>query len=625
MAKNEGNKELLLECAWRLADWNQERPMIESALDSMTPVATPRRRVFETYLALLAAYSAKTPEEAAVAKKTFAKLCDEGVQLSLRKWYYLSETVTQAHYPLLQTFQQFVELQETQQIFARIAQTNAQNLDTRSAELKSIVGTWRDRLPNLWDDINVWSDLVAWRQHVFSAINKAYLPLVPPPNAPGGQQNASSFAYRGFHETAWIINRFAHVARKHNLNEVCITSLTKIYTLPNIEIQEAFLKLREQAKAHYQNPSELASGLEVIDNTNLMYFNGPQKAEFFTLKGMFLAKLKLHDEANQTFNLAVSMDMSFPKAWAEWGEYHDRMFKENPTDLNIAANAVSCYLQAAGLYKSAKVRKLLIRILWLLSLDDAAGTIAKAFDNYKGEIPTWYWITFVPQLLLTYTKTDARYVRNILVKIAKTYPQALFFQLRTTRDDLQQAKLRWLAGEKMRQQAIMRAADAAAAKGEAPPPEPESSSQPLVTPGGTQIPAPIQGQRQPWDWVDDIMAILKTAFPLLALSMEMIVDQMSSRFKPQPDEDIYRLISALLSDALQVRDPCFAFLPSPVAYLVPRSQQYVARAALPNDDGLLAPSTNSNIARFAESLQPPHTKVRFAPPAASEQNFSTRY
>jgi transformation/transcription domain-associated protein len=35
---------------------------------------------------------------------------------------------------------------------------------------------------------------------------------------------------------------------------------------------------------------------------------------------------------------------------------------------------------------------ILVRTLWLLSLDDAAGTIAKAFDNYKGEIPTWYWI-----------------------------------------------------------------------------------------------------------------------------------------------------------------------------------------------------------------------------------------
>lgn len=498
--------------------------MIEDALASMNPVATPRRRVFETYLALLAAYSAKTQDEANNAKKMFAKLCDEGVQLSLRKWYYLPETVTQAHYPLLQTFQQFVELQETQQIFASLAGTNANNLDTRSAELKSIVGTWRDRLPNLWDDIDVWSDLVAWRQHVFSAINKAYLPLVPPPNAPGAPQNASSFAYRGFHETAWIINRFAHVARKHHLNEVCITSLTKIYTLPNIEIQEAFLKLREQAKAHYQNPSELASGLEVINNTNLMYFNGPQKAEFFTLKGMFLAKLHLHDEANQTFNLAVSMDMSFPKAWAEWGEYHDRMFKENPADLTIAANAVSCYLQAAGLYKSAKVRKLLVRILWLLSLDDAAGTISKAFDNYKGEIPTWYWITFVPQLLLTLSQREARYVRVILLKIAKTYPQvrlspsppcspcarrltgfgsplpfsrlqALFFQLRTTRDDLSLAKRQWQAQEHAKMQQLKRQQEQqAAANGDAPPPadqaEGADGAPSIVTPGGTQVAAP---------------------------------------------------------------------------------------------------------------------------------------
>jgi hypothetical protein len=36
-----------------------------------------------------------------------------------------------------------------------------------------------------------------------------------------------------------------------------LPKLSRIYTLPNIEIQEAFLKLREQAKCHYQNPKEL--------------------------------------------------------------------------------------------------------------------------------------------------------------------------------------------------------------------------------------------------------------------------------------------------------------------------------------------------------------------------------
>ncbi|KAG1240638.1 hypothetical protein G6F68_017464 [Rhizopus microsporus] len=125
----------------------------------------------------------------------------------------------------------------------------------------------------MWDDIDVWSDLVAWRQHIFNAINRTYLPLIPLLQHPVGQANAGSshsYAYRGYHETAWIINRFAHVARKHQLYDVCINYLTKIYTLPNIEIQEAFLKLREQAKCYYQNTSELTAGLDVINNTNLI-------------------------------------------------------------------------------------------------------------------------------------------------------------------------------------------------------------------------------------------------------------------------------------------------------------------------------------------------------------------
>lgn len=418
LARNEGNKELFLECAWRLSDWSAERATLEENIESMSPTPTPRRRVFEAFLTLLKGMAGKSLDE---RRREFVSLCDAGIQLSLRKWFYLPEYVSQAHVPLLHVFQQFVELSEAQQIFHSLIDTDATNLDGRSQELKNVLQTWRERLPNLWDDINIWSDLVAWRQHVFSAINKAYLPLVP--SAQNGGGNASSFAYRGFHETAWIINRFAHVARKHQLHDVCITSLTKIYTLPNIEIQEAFLKLREQAKCHYQNPSELQAGLEVINNTNLMYFGPAQKAEFFTLKGMFLAKLNLADEANQIFNQAVSMDMTFPKAWAKWGEYNDRMFKSNPQDLSIAADAVSCYLQAAGLYKNAKSRPLLIRILWLLGLDDSTGTVAKAFDGYKGEVPVWYWITFIPQLLLSLSQREARYARILLMNIAKAYPQ----------------------------------------------------------------------------------------------------------------------------------------------------------------------------------------------------------
>ena len=419
LAKTEGNNDLLLECAWRLQDWANDKVQIQDAIQNMLPVPTPRKRVFEALMLLV---RSQTGEQ--VNPADFQRVCDEGIQFSLRKWYHLPEIVGDSHIPLLHIFQQWVELQEAaKQIFVSLASTDASNLDQRSQEMKATLQTWRDRLPNLWDNVNIWSDLVAWRQHIFGAINRAYMPLIPAAGPNAAAASANSHAYRGFHETAWIINRFAHVARKHHLTEVCISSLTKIYTLPNIEIQEAFLKLREQAKSHYQNPMELSSGLEVINNTNLGYFNPQQKSEFFTLKGMFLARLGMNEEAHTVFTQAVTLDMTFPKVWAEYGRYHDRLFKADPNDLQRATHAVACYLQAAGLYKSGKVRKLLVRILWLLSLDDATGTVSKAFDAYTGELPVWYWITFAPQLIGALANREARYARIILMQVAKKYPQ----------------------------------------------------------------------------------------------------------------------------------------------------------------------------------------------------------
>lgn len=69
--------------------------------------------------------------------------------------------------------------------------------------------------------------------------------------------------------------------------------------------------------------------------------------------------------------------------------------------------------------------------------------------------------------------------------------------------------------------------------------------------------AAVEGQasfaiRQAWEHVDEVVQILKTAFPLLILSMETMVDQILQRFKATPEEEIYRLICMLLQDAVQV-------------------------------------------------------------------------
>ena len=649
-AKHENFNDLLLEASYRNYElWTKAETLegIGQIIKAVSDAPTPRRIFFQAFMSLLKFHD-KTETQT-----DFNRVCDEAMQLSIRKWHQLPKRITNAHIPILQGFQQLVELHDAQLIFQSLHSTNATNLDTKSAELKLLLGSWRDRLPNVWDDINAWQSLVTWRQHIFQQINTTYLNLIPPANA---NNTGNSFAYRGYHETAWIINRFAHVARKHQLPEVCITQLGKIYTLPNIEIQEAFLKLREQAKCHYQNPKELNNGLEVINNTNLNYFGAQQKAEFFTLKGMFLAKLGQTTEANDAFGTALYYDIRLPKAWAEWGYYNDYMFKLEPDNIERASAAVSCYLEAASLYKNAKSRKLLSRILWLLSIDSADKKISKAFEEFKGDCPVWYWITFIPQLLTSLSQREANISRGILVKIAKMYPQALYFQLRTHREDMfsikKQADQR---NEKSKQQSKQTASGAKSDGAESEKPGPSSrpntatsdvimantssdgtanglvegtssalqpqtasatansttagasNASPNDTTNGTsgspkREPEAKEQQKsedgsqepekdkKPWEHSDEIMQVLKTAFPLLALSIETMVDQIQKHFKCPADEDAYRLIVALLNDGLS----------------------YIGRMpAAYAQDYKLPPATEANIRKFAETILPSHIRGAF--------------
>lgn len=658
-AKHENLNDLLLEAAWRnIENWQSEgnREQLESLIKAVSDAPTPRRTFFQAFMALLQFHIKKENVN------EFNGVCDESIQLSIRKWLQLPKRITNAHLPILQHFQLLVELHDASHICASLGQTNERNLDTKSAELKLLLGTWRDRLPNLWDDINAWQDLVTWRQHIFQLINATYLSLLPPQT---NNVASNSYAYRGYHETAWIINRFAHVARKHQMPEVCINQLSRIYTLPNIEIQEAFLKLREQAKCHYQNPKELNSGLDVINNTNLNYFGAQQKAEFYTLKGMFLAKLNHVNEANEAFGVALYYDLRLAKAWSEWGQYSDQRFKSDSSDFELASNAVSCYLEAAGLYKNAKSRKLLSRILWLLSLDNDEGQVAGAFENFKGDTPVWYWITFIPQLLTSLSHREARLCKAVLVKIAKLYPQALFFLLRTNREDMFSIKKQ----HDQKQEKLNRARQQQQQQQSSPSTKPQTgdadgspvqNAQPLhantrspsqgltgqqpnqpTVPTPNQSPSqgqtqqsPVQGQahvqpqahggqgqtqpqgqqagsgqngvqppnqggsaepekeplKKPWEYSDEIMSGLKTAFPLLALSMETMVDQVHKNFKCPPDEDAYRLIVALLNDGL--------------SYVGRMPGSYAQDFKLPN-------ATEANITRFAETILPAHIRKSF--------------
>jgi transformation/transcription domain-associated protein len=86
----------------------------------------------------------------------------------------------------------------------------------------------------------------------------------------------------------------------------------------------------------------------------------------------------------------------------------------------------------------------------------------------------------------------------------------------------------------------------------------ESQRPAPANPGAGPHGAPDGGSaypRQAWDYVEEVVQLLKTAFPLLVLSLETIVDQVAGKFKSSSEEDTYRHLCMLLSDALQVQFP----------------------------------------------------------------------
>ena len=149
-----------------------------------------------------------------------------------------------------------------------------------------------------------------------------------------------------------------------------------------------------------QPGAELSIGLEVINSTNLHYFNGPQKAEFFCLKGIFLQRLALvqdeqrlvlmdrakdcettpgsdaftcprRDDAADilgmclgawrrtptAFSTALHVSDQSAKAWAAVGALHEQQFKERSRDVVEAANAVTSYLSAAKHARPDRARR----------------------------------------------------------------------------------------------------------------------------------------------------------------------------------------------------------------------------------------------------------------------------
>ncbi|KAL7102214.1 hypothetical protein ACP275_08G105000 [Erythranthe tilingii] len=410
------NYEILLDSLWKQPDWAYLK-------DQVIPKAqleeTPKLRIIQAYFALHEKNTNGVPEAENIVGK--------GVDLALEQWWQLPEMSIHARIPLLQQFQQLVEVQESARIIVDIS--NGNKLSGNStvgghgglyADLKDILETWRLRTPNEWDNTSVWYDLLQWRNEMYNAVIDAFKDF--------GNTN-SQLHHLGFRDKAWNVNKLAHIARKHGLSDVCVSILEKMYGHSTMEVQEAFVKIREQAKAYLEMKGELTSGLNLINSTNLEYFPVKHKAEIFRLKGDFLLKLSDCEGANLAYSNAITLFKNLPKGWISWGNYCDMAYKETHEEVWLEY-AVSCFLHGIK-FGIPNSRSHLARVLYLLSFDTSSESVGRAFDKYLDQIPHWVWLSWIPQLLLSLQRTEASHCKLVLLKVATVYPQALYYWLRT--------------------------------------------------------------------------------------------------------------------------------------------------------------------------------------------------
>ncbi|KDP46748.1 hypothetical protein JCGZ_06536 [Jatropha curcas] len=410
------NYEILLDTLWKLPDWIY---MKEHVIPKAQVEETPKLRLIHAFFAL--------HDRNTIGVGDAENIVGKGVDLALEQWWQLPEMSVHARIPLLQQFQQLVEVQESSRILVDIA--NGNKLSGSSvvgvhgnlyADLKDILETWRLRTPNEWDNMSVWYDLLQWRNEMYNAVIDAFKDF--------GNTN-SQLHHLGYRDKAWNVNKLAHIARKQGLYDVCVTILEKMYGHSTMEVQEAFVKIREQAKAYLEMKGELASGLSLINSTNLEYFPVKHKAEIFRLKGDFLLKLSDSEGANLAYSNAISLFKNLPKGWISWGNYCDMAYKETHEEIWLEY-AVSCFLQGIK-FGVSNSRSHLARVLYLLSFDTPNEPVGRAFDKYLDQIPHWVWLSWIPQLLLSLQRTEAPHCKLVLLKIATVYPQALYYWLRT--------------------------------------------------------------------------------------------------------------------------------------------------------------------------------------------------
>lgn len=408
--------DLMLESSWKQQDWTSLR----DNLGNPNQADPQQTKIYEVYSAL----QENNTQDA-------SKHCMESSQYALKRWIGLSGISSQAYVPLLQKFHTFVELEESCSIIDEVQKAIRVNPPSNHVpDIKPFISAWRERLPNIWDDLTVWSDIIRMRVNVFRSLADCQ-------SANSELKQVLSTLCNGeiFENTI----KFCDAARKQRFLDVALAALAKIPAPKSSDLNQTFQLQRQDFKCRYRmSAAERANGLIRLHRIDLDKFSTAQRAELLYLKGKFQMKEVSISAAQESFGTAVTMLESTAKYWIAWGNTFDQQLKasgpagaslQSEQGARYAEHFIRCILRAVRLQPEA-AKLLLSRVIFLLQCEPANAAILDAFSSGVDLCPSWVWLFLLPQILRVVEGPSRSAVVKILTKVSVDYPQAVFLQIR---------------------------------------------------------------------------------------------------------------------------------------------------------------------------------------------------
>jgi len=342
--------------------------------------------------------------------------------------------------------QQPPQLQLLQQQVQQLQQQRQRDLQHLLGSLKTTFNIWEERLPNVWEDVMLWSDTFCWRTFVLSEVNRLVVNIYPPQP----QQYVSNELLLLQQFLGWHIVTLADVNLKHDLPDVCLSILNRIQKLKNIKIDEAQRKMRGHIKCELarDNPRQ---AFEVLQKINLSLFDPPNVAYFMRLKGVLYNRLGHPELAHYCFSTAVKTCPMLTAGWASWakfleeqmmtlssgGQLKSALSSQLPvTDASrMAEEAMAAYIQALRCSTTSEAAQRYgkspmsysAHALWLLGQSMAGSSVQTAFTNGIVRVPYWTWIPWTQQLIdMVLAERTHVVARDLLTHISTSDPYSVF-------------------------------------------------------------------------------------------------------------------------------------------------------------------------------------------------------